>query len=94
MGFYSGFVIAETGLSPPVTVDDVPQACVADNESKLEALDLVVFFAVKITPPGPTPALIKRDELESRTLQLCGDSLQRLLIGFDLELGLQRCRGR
>ena len=80
MNFYPGFVIGVTGLWPPVTVDDIPQGGVADNESKVEAFDLVVFFAVKITPLGPTPALMKRSELGSRALQLPSHSVQFPLI--------------
>ncbi|MDX2492644.1 MAG: hypothetical protein QNK41_19405 [Desulfosarcina sp.] len=66
----------------------------ADNESKVEAFDLVVFFAVKITPLGPTPALMKRNEIGSRALQLPGYRVQCSLIGFELKRCLQGCHRR
>ena len=93
MGLNPSFVIGEAGLIPPVAVDDIPQGGVADNESKVEAFDLVVFLAVKITPRGPPPALMERNELGSRAFQLPGHRSQCLLIGFDLKPGLQWCRG-
>ncbi len=65
-----------------------------DNESKVEAFDLVVFYAGKITSLGPTPALMKCNELGSRVLQLPGYRVQCPLIGFDLKFCLQGCHRR
>ena len=94
MGLYPGFVIGKTGFWSPVTVDDIPQGGVADNKSKVKALDLVVFFGDKITTLLPAPALMKRNEFGSRVVQLPGYGAQCPLIGFDLMLCLQRCRER
>ena len=46
MGFYAGFVIGETGLWPPVAVDNIPQSGVTDNETKVEAFNLAELFGV------------------------------------------------
>jgi hypothetical protein len=94
MGLCPGFVFGEADLWPPVTVDGIPQGRVADNESKEEAFDLVVFYGDKVATLGPTTALMERDELGSCSLQLSGNISQCPLIGFDLEIGLKRWRGR
>jgi len=94
MGLYANFIIVETGLCPPVAVNDIPQSGVTDNESKVQAFDPVVFFGDKITSLGPSRVLMKRFELRSRVFQLTSHIMQRPFIGFDLKAGLLRCRGR
>jgi hypothetical protein len=93
VGLYPDFVIAETGIRFPVTVDHIPQAGVADDKSKVKALDPVVFYGVKIAALLPTPALMKRNEFGSRAVQLRGYGAQCPLIGFEPMLCLQRCHG-